>query len=165
MERFLERHQDRITGVLTGFDRILFRGTLRSISYRDGLDRALQYHGVLYKDFGQFAHGLSQRIKDRVSEIVAQSGRPYIDLESSTQSKETIAQRIAERDRITEGLVCILGCVEPCQSFSIRRVAQTKMLKLVPAKRKCLEWRFLKTQALAPKHLMSWAFLQLSTLT
>lgn len=33
MERFVERHKDRIVGVLTGFDRVLFRGTLRSISY------------------------------------------------------------------------------------------------------------------------------------
>jgi hypothetical protein len=142
MERFLERHKSRITGVLTGFDRILFRGTLRSISYRDGLERALQHHGVLYKDFGQFAQGLSQRVKDRVARVAEQSGRPYIYLESSTQSRETIAQQIAKRDRITEGLVYILGCVEPCQSFSIRRDAETKRLKLVPAKRKCLHYYF-----------------------
>ena len=32
MERFLERHQSRVAGVLSGFDRILFRGTLRSMS-------------------------------------------------------------------------------------------------------------------------------------
>jgi hypothetical protein len=142
MERFLERHQSRVTGVLTGFDRILFRGTLRSISYRDGLDRALRYHSVLYKDFGRFAQGLSQRVKDRVSAIAEQSGRPYIYLESSAQSKEMIAQDVAKRDRITQGLICIVGCVEPCQSFSIRKDAETKTLKLVPAKRKCLHYYF-----------------------
>jgi hypothetical protein len=32
MQRFLERHQDRIVGVVSGFDRLLFRGTLRSMS-------------------------------------------------------------------------------------------------------------------------------------
>ena len=53
MERFLERHQSRVMGVLTGFDRVLFRGTLRSISYLDGLQGFLKYHGILYKDFGQ----------------------------------------------------------------------------------------------------------------
>lgn len=31
MERFVTRYQDRIAGILTGFDRMLFRGTLRSI--------------------------------------------------------------------------------------------------------------------------------------
>jgi hypothetical protein len=140
MERFLERHQGRVSGVLTGFDRILFRGTLRSISYISGLYNFVHAHRVLYKDFGQFAQGLSQRIKDRVSSIVERSGRPYVYLESSTPSKEKIAQEIAERDRVTEGLVCVLGCVEPCQSFSVRRDAETKTLKLAIAKRKCLHY-------------------------
>jgi hypothetical protein len=34
MERFLERHQGRIVGILSDFDRMLFRGTLRSICRR-----------------------------------------------------------------------------------------------------------------------------------
>ncbi len=103
----------------------------------------MQYHGVLYKDFGQFAQGLSQRVKDRVARITEQSGRPYIYLESSARSKESVAQGVAQRDRITDGLICILGCVEPCQSFSIRKNAETKTLKLVPARRKCLHYYFL----------------------
>jgi hypothetical protein len=142
MERFLERHHSRITGVLTGFDRVLFRGTLRSISYLDGLLGFLKYHGILYKDFGRVAQDLSQRLKDRAMRVVEQSGRPYIYLESASPSKELIAQGIALRDRVTEGLICVLGCVEPCQSFSIRRDAETKTLKLVPAKRKCLHYYF-----------------------
>jgi len=142
MERFLERHHSRVTGVLTGFDRVLFRGTLRSISYLDGLQGFLKYHGILYKDFGRVAQDLSQSLKDRAMKIVEQSGRPYIYLESATQSKEMIAQDIAHRDRVTEGLICVLGCVEPCQSFSIHKDAQTKTLKLVPAKRKCLHYYF-----------------------
>ena len=38
MERFVTRYQDRIAGILTGFDRMLFRGTLRSISYPKGAE-------------------------------------------------------------------------------------------------------------------------------
>jgi hypothetical protein len=142
MERFLERHQRRVSGVLTGFDRILFRGTLRSISYLDGLQGFLKYHGILYKDFGRVAQDLSQSLKGRAMGIVERSGRPYIYLESASQSKELIAQDIARRDRVTGGLICVLGCVEPCQSFSIRKDAETKTLKLVPAKRKCLHYYF-----------------------
>ena len=138
MERFLERHQDRVIGTVTGFDRILFRGTLRSISYCQGLHQFLQYHRVPYKNFGPFAERLSQRLKARVAEIAQQSGRPYIYLESSARSKEKIAQEIADRDQVTEGLIGILGCVEPCQTFALRKDAKTKTLRLVPARRKCL---------------------------
>ena len=55
MERFLQRHAGRISGVLSGFDRILFRGALRSLSYLSGADKILGNQHVLYKDFGAFA--------------------------------------------------------------------------------------------------------------
>jgi hypothetical protein len=37
MKRFLERHRNRITGTLSGFDRMLFRGSLRSITHCKGV--------------------------------------------------------------------------------------------------------------------------------
>jgi hypothetical protein len=54
MERFLERHRDRILGVLSGFDRVLFRGTLKSISYVSGLEIFLSSQHVLHKNFGVY---------------------------------------------------------------------------------------------------------------
>ena len=51
MERFLERHRDHVTGVLSGFDRVLFRGTLRSLSYLNGLEAFLATYRILYKNF------------------------------------------------------------------------------------------------------------------
>jgi hypothetical protein len=139
---FLDRHQDNVIGVLSGFDRILFRGTLRSISYRDGLDRFLSYHDVLLKDFGRFAGGLSQTVKAHVQDLVAQSGRPYLYLESSKASKEKIAERICRDDQVAEGLICVWGCVEMCQSLAIRKDSKSKKLKLVSAKRQCLHYYF-----------------------
>ena len=41
VKQFLSRHEDRITGVLSGFDRLVFRGTLRHISYTDGMGKYL----------------------------------------------------------------------------------------------------------------------------
>ncbi len=36
MQSFVQRYQEGVIGVLGGFDRVLFRGTLRSISYAEG---------------------------------------------------------------------------------------------------------------------------------
>src|SRR5580704_10414456 len=88
MERFIERHQDAIVGVLSGFDRVLFRGTLRSLSYLDGMDKFLGSQRVLYKDFGAFAERLSQQIKDHAEAIARQEQRPYEYIESAKTSKE-----------------------------------------------------------------------------
>ena len=63
METFVQRHSEDVIGVLSGLDRVLLRGTLRSISYGKGLDRFLGAMGVRYKDFGAFAEGLSERLK------------------------------------------------------------------------------------------------------
>jgi len=137
MERFLERHRANIVGVLSGFDRVLFRGSLRSMSYVNGMSKFLSSHGVLLKDFGRFAERLSARLKTRGQEIADRAGRPWQYLESPKLSKEDMARRIAERDGVQEGLICVLVCVEPCQSFAIRKNGQTRRLELVPARRKC----------------------------
>jgi hypothetical protein len=38
MKRVLTRHRDRIIGDITGFDRVLFRGILRSTNYCTGFE-------------------------------------------------------------------------------------------------------------------------------
>ena len=121
MDAFIQRHEQDVIGVLSGFDRMRFRGTLRSISYAQGVDRFLGAMGVAYKDFKDFAMGLSGRLVDHAEEVAQRAGRPFEYLASSGQDKQARAEQIAARDGITEGLVCILRSVEPCMSFSIRR--------------------------------------------
>jgi len=141
MNDFVQRHQDSVIGVLGGFDRVLFRGTLRSISYGDGVDRFLGAVGVKYKDFGSFALDLSERLKKHAESIAREAGRPFLYLSDSRQSKQDVAESIAERDGIRDGLVCVLRCVEPCMSFSIRR-AETGRFRFVSQERKCLHLYF-----------------------
>jgi hypothetical protein len=138
MERFLQHHTDRITGVLSGFDRMLFRGTLRSLSYVAGMDAFLGSQHVLYKDFGNFAERLSAAVKGQAEAIARQHQRPLHYLESAQESKEDIARAIMEKDGIREGLVCVLTCVEPCHSYFVRKDGQRKLLQLVGGQRKCL---------------------------
>lgn len=141
MNDFVQRHQDSVIGVLGGFDRVLFRGTLRSISYGDGVDRFLGAVGVKYKDFGSFALGLSERLKKHAEGIAHAAGRPFLYLPGGRQPKQDVATAIAERDGIVEGLVCVLRCVEPCMSFSIRRGA-TGRFGFFSQERKCLHLYF-----------------------
>ncbi len=138
MQGFLKRHEDRVVSVLSGFDRLLFRGTLRSLEYQDGIEAFLATHRVLLKDFGKFAEGLSIEVKEHARAYAQERGRPLIYLPSAAMSKEDTARRIMKADRIVEGLICVLTCLEPCKSLSIRRNAQTKHLEPVPAICKCI---------------------------
>ncbi len=136
MDAFIQRHAQDVIGVLSGFDRMRFRGTLRSISYAEGLDRFLGAVGVRYKDFKDYALGLSQRLIDHGEQVAREAGRPFEYRASSSEDKQAEALRIAQRDGITEGLVCILRCVEPCRSFGIHRRRGVVRLRAEP--RKCL---------------------------
>ena len=52
MSPFIQQHHDAVTGVLSGFDRLVRRGTLRTLSYTAGMMNFLYEIGVLLKDFG-----------------------------------------------------------------------------------------------------------------
>lgn len=137
MNEFLQRHDERIVGVISGFDRILFQGTLRSISYVEALDRFLSAKSILYKDFGTFAQDCSERIARHAQAVAERVGRPYIYLEKPSVSKEELARKIAQEQGVENGLVCVLYAVEPCQGFDLYRNRQMKRLQLVSRQRKC----------------------------
>ncbi len=142
MERFLKRHESRIVGTIAGFDRVLFSGTLRSISYVKGLEIFLSTQGVLHKHFADFAQRLSDSIKEHAKAIAVRRGRPVEYITSPSVSKEDRAREIMERDGISEGLICVLTCLEPCRSFSIRKDRYARKLALVSEQRKCLHIYF-----------------------
>lgn len=138
VDRFIARFQDRIIGVLSGFDRLVFRGTLRHLAFLAGLLGFMRRRRVLLKEFGGWAEGMTQQVKAASLRAAEAFDRPVVYLASSQTDKEAIARKIALEDGITEGLVTTLTCVEPCQSFEIYRNAQEKKLQLVPRQRKCL---------------------------
>src|SRR5262245_6066503 len=119
MERFLTRHKDRIMGTITGFDRILFRGTLRCISHPQGVKVFLSSQHVLFKDFKKFAKRISDEISEQGKSFAAKLGRPYQYLASSSLAKEQLAREIMERDQIKKGLICVFAAVEPCYTITV----------------------------------------------
>src|SRR5687768_8458449 len=112
MERFLAQHQANVSGVLSGFDRVVFRGTLPSINNPICLDRFMSYYKISYRDFGTWDENCSDQIVTHAKTFAAARGRAYRYVASPKASKEKIVQEIIESENIREGLVCVLGCVE-----------------------------------------------------
>jgi len=138
MDEFTATYNDQIAGVLSGFDRMVFRGTLRQIAYPFGLQGYLWANQVLLKDFGTHAQKVSEIVKAGALAGMESAGRPVRYLSSSRTDKEQVARRIAAVDKIEEGPVCALTCVEPCYSYDVYRNRETKQLDLVQRSRKCL---------------------------
>jgi hypothetical protein len=138
MNAFIEKHKKNIIGVLSGWDRIVFRGTLRLVANLAGMYSYLAYRGILLKDFKEYAqHKTAQLIEASVAKT-EQGGRPNQYLPSARADKERIALDIASRDGVTEGLICILRTVEPCMTYQLHRNRQNKTLDLELFHGKCM---------------------------
>jgi len=138
METFIQQYEKDIIGHLSGFDRLVLRGTLRALAVKSGMLSYLWNVGVQLKDFGKLFMHKSEQLKEASCQEAKRLGRPIVYLASAKKSKEDIAKEIARRDGIDKGLVCVLSSVEPCQSYEIVRNREKKRLELEPRVRKCL---------------------------
>jgi hypothetical protein len=137
MNQFIEAHREQVIGVIEGWDRIIFRGTLRRLSYVEGLRSYLSLRGILLKEFGGFCQRITDAVATRCQTIAREAGRPYLYVASSQARKDQLVEEIIAKDQVKEGLVCVLACVEPCQSFEIHKNRLARRLELVSCPRKC----------------------------
>jgi hypothetical protein len=138
MKSFIQKHEKDVMGALSGFDRLVFRGHIRRLSFAEGMSSYLSSAGVLLKDFGQHVLQVTARLKEASLALAQRTLRPVKYLQSSKIHKDEVAREIARKDNISEGLICVLTCVEPCQSFEIYRNRALKKLELQHRFRKCL---------------------------
>ncbi len=137
MTAFLAAFGHLVLGVLHGFDRLVFRGNLRQLSYAHGMECYLSANRVLLKDFKAHAIERTAALIDASLAEARRLNRPTPYLNSSKLSKDDEARRIAARDRVTDGLICVFKTVEPCWTFEVHRNRTRKLLELQGKTGKC----------------------------
>lgn len=142
MHAFITRHASKITGVLKGFDRLLFRGHLMRLNFPDGVESFLRRQGVLKKDFGDLAQELTAMIRDEAESTAAMLRRPSVYLQSSTVRKEDVARRLLRENPVDAGLVAVLSCVEPCTTWQMFRSKADRTQQPRRRTGKCLHYYF-----------------------
>jgi hypothetical protein len=159
MKTFLSRFSSSIYGVLSGFDRVRFRGTQRLLASVPGLTKFLAFKSVLLKDFKAYVTGVTDEIRQQVEAGATASGLKVIYVNDSQISKEELAAEEAKRAGRTSGLQAILSAVEPCQTFFVRKDPSSGHLVLQSRPGKCLHYyHYWRHQTLGPCHmrLQSW---------
>ena len=134
MKAFVDKYEDRIHGVLSCFDRMLFRGNLPIMSGWS-MAQLLQAHEIDCASVKPFMLSNAERVKAHAIALARERGRPFEYL-SAKMRKEDAVSKIAERDGIEEGLVCVFSALEPCRTFSLRFTTGQPYVQT--AKRKCL---------------------------
>jgi hypothetical protein len=137
VKSFIQHHASSVMGVLNGFDRLRFRGTLRWLCYAEGLGRHLTAIGVRLTQFKEFTQAMTAQVRESIEGVARAAGRPIEYLDKPSISKEAYAREIAERDGIREGLIAVLHAVEPCASFRMGVDKATGCIEVENAWRRC----------------------------
>lgn len=124
MQDFIARHRSRIIGVLRGFDRIVFRGTLSRLLYPEGVAAFLNRQGCLLKDFGHFVQATTGALRTLATSAAVGLGRPVHYLESSSVSKEEVARKFFEESPVKKGLWPRVRCGGDVNSAASRRILE-----------------------------------------
>lgn len=131
MQQFIEKFQDHITGMLTGFDRLVFRGSLRRLNFgywdgklgamvAQGMEEYLWQNKILFKDYAQHVKQVSEQLKNASWKPFRERGLPIVFLRSPAVDKEALARSIAAKNKTGSGLVCGLSALEPSPTFEHR---------------------------------------------
>jgi hypothetical protein len=138
MDRFLARYRSRISAVLSGFDRLVFRGSLLPLIMPGGMFCFLQRAHVGLLDFKDYVEATTKRVIAGALREAVEHERPIRYLESSTIDKEKLARQLLAEHPVEEGLICAFKTLEPCRSFEYHRSPDRHARGLRLRRRTCL---------------------------
>lgn len=129
MPQFTEKYRDQIVGILSGFDRLVFRGSLRRLNYGHwdralgalvarGMEEYLWQNKILCKPYVPHVKQVSERLQQTCLKRYRERNVPVIFLAFVPVDKEKLARRIAAEKKIRSGPVCALSSLAPIPRWS-----------------------------------------------
>ncbi len=88
-------------------------------------------------DFKEHTQQVTQQLIDESLRYASENGREIKFLDSPQIRKKDVALEIARRDKITEGLICVLRCVEPCTTLRVCGNRKTKKIAIERRRTQC----------------------------
>jgi len=89
VKSLIQKYEKDVMGSLSGFDRLVFRGTLRRLLDPQGLDYCLAFLGVLLKDFAPYVLQVTPRLQEASLAAARRAHRPSKYLASSMKGKSS----------------------------------------------------------------------------
>jgi len=125
MKQLIARFGKTVKGVLTGFDRIVFKGTILPLAHEDGAMSFLRGRGVLNRDYKKWMQAQTETLVTAVDRAVReQTGKPLVSLNTWRVDKEELARKRQEQTGIDAGIIGAWSCQESCWSYRANYCAQ-----------------------------------------
>jgi hypothetical protein len=117
MKQFIARFEKQIHGTLSGFDRVMFRGSLRRLTHPQGMKMYLIQNGILCKQYQDHVKQVSQELKEASLAPFRQQQLLVQHVYDPKADKDAIAGAVASERGIREGNVCALTAMELSPTF------------------------------------------------
>ena len=125
MRELVARFGKAVKGVLTGFDRIVFKGTILPLAHAEGAMSFLRWRGVLNRDYKKWMQAQTDALVAAVDRYAQeQSGWPITHLNTWRMDKEDLARKRQSQTGIETGLIGVWSCLESCWSYRARYCAE-----------------------------------------
>ena len=137
-----DRYAEKISGVLSCFDRVVIQGTLPKFCYSQGMAGFLSYNQIRIFDYPRFAEPLRDELRDNAERVAKENGLEIEFIRKKNFRKEDRIRNILTARGNHPGLVHIFSAMEPCQTYKPWHDKQNHKTFLKAADGKCLHYYF-----------------------
>jgi hypothetical protein len=134
MKTFLQRFAALVCGVLSGFDRVVFKGRLPQLYSPQGMNCYASANHVRLLDFKAHAKEVTRQVLAASLVESAKAADRFQYVGAGRLSKGEAARAILARHPVAEGLAAVLQCVEPCWTFDTKSVDGRLTIRGEPGK-------------------------------
>jgi len=140
MELLTKRYENKISGVLSCYDRIILKGTLPTVCYAQGMTNYLFKNNVKIFDYTKFAEPLREQIRLNAEQLAVKNNLAIEFIRSSKARKEDIVKK--HFDGKKTGLIYIVSAMEACPSYIPWHDKVSHKTFLKGTQGKCLHYYF-----------------------
>ncbi|HUU41747.1 MAG TPA: hypothetical protein VMW42_12480 [Desulfatiglandales bacterium] len=137
-----EHYAEKISGVISCYDRIVIQGTIPGFCYAQGMTSFLNTHNIRIFDYSHFAEPLRDELRNNAEQIAKENGLEIDFIRKKNIRKESRIQDILKERGEGPGLVHIFSAMEACQSYQPWHDKKTHQTYLKPTTGKCLHYYF-----------------------
>jgi len=121
MNTLIHKFSNVINGNISGFDRIVFKGSILPLMHEQGAAGFCSRRGILNKDFKEWMLARTTGIvADAESFSMTNREERIMPINSFKLRKESLAHEHQRRNNIDSGLIGIWSAVESCVTFKAR---------------------------------------------
>lgn len=125
MNRLVKRFGKAVKGILTGFDRIVFKGTILPLAHEEGAMSFLRWRGVLNRDYKDWMQAQTETLIGAVNEYACEHcGEPIRHLRTWRNDKDELARQRQKSTGIKSGLIGAWSCLESGGSYRAKYCAE-----------------------------------------